>query len=45
MDFVCKHCGKSHGIMTIINGETIHLNCLKEIETNETEIEEVILEE
>lgn len=45
MDFVCKYCGKSHGIMTIINSEIIHLNCLKEIETNETEIEEVILEE
>lgn len=45
MDFICTHCGKPHGVMTIVDGEMIHLACLREIESSESEIEEVILEE
>lgn len=45
MDFVCTHCGKPHGVMTINDGEMIHLSCLREIEANESEIEDLILEE
>lgn len=45
MDFVCTHCGKPHGVMTINNGEMIHLACLREIEASENEIEDLILEE
>lgn len=45
MDFVCTHCGKPHGVMTILDGEMIHLACLKELEDNQTFVEEVILEE
>lgn len=45
MDFVCTHCGKPHGVMTINDGEMIHLSCLREIEASENEIEDLILEE
>lgn len=45
MDFVCKNCGKPHGVMTIINGEIMHLTCQKELETESLEIEEIVIEE
>ncbi len=45
MDFVCKHCAKTHGLMMILDGEMIHLSCLKELVSDESEVVVEIIEE
>lgn len=45
MDFVCKHCGKPHGLMTILDGEMIHLSCLRELVSDESEVVVELIEE
>ena len=44
MDFTCCNCGKTHAVMTIVDGEMNCLNCINEDESN-AELEEVVIEE
>ena len=47
MDFNCVYCKKSHGVMTIVDGNMVHLSCLKDYITeneSDSEVEEILEE-